>query len=164
MNKNKFVNILLSVVFISIWIIIIYNFSSQTSTDSNSLSQQISNFIIKLDIAIFKHSDLSIRSVNYFVRKFAHFSAYMILSFSISYMISKLIENSRYIFLISISISSLYAFLDEFHQLFVPGRSGEFRDVLIDFSGALIGIALFFIISSAFKRQSVLSQHDYISK
>ena len=36
----------------------------------------------------------------------------------------------------------LYAVSDEIHQIFVPGRSGEPRDVLIDTSGVLIGICL----------------------
>ena len=34
----------------------------------------------------------------------------------------------------------LTAFLDETIQLFVPGRSGEVRDIWIDTSGALLGI------------------------
>lgn len=36
----------------------------------------------------------------------------------------------------------LYAASDEFHQRFVPGRSGELRDVLIDTAGVLIGICI----------------------
>jgi VanZ family protein len=34
----------------------------------------------------------------------------------------------------------LFASSDEFHQLFVPGRSGRFTDVLIDTAGCTIGI------------------------
>ena len=36
----------------------------------------------------------------------------------------------------------LYAISDEIHQYFVPGRSAEIRDVLIDVLGANIGILL----------------------
>ena len=32
----------------------------------------------------------------------------------------------------------LYAITDEWHQTFIPGRHGQFADVLIDFSGALV--------------------------
>ena len=35
-----------------------------------------------------------------------------------------------------------YACSDELHQLFVAGRSGEIRDVMIDSSGALAGVLL----------------------
>lgn len=39
----------------------------------------------------------------------------------------------------------LYACFDEMHQFFVPGRSCELRDVLIDSVGALIGALLVFL-------------------
>lgn len=39
-----------------------------------------------------------------------------------------------------------YAGTDELHQLFVPGRSCELRDVMIDSSGALAGVLLVFLI------------------
>ena len=32
----------------------------------------------------------------------------------------------------------LYACTDEFHQLFIEGRSGRFRDVLIDTAGGFL--------------------------
>lgn len=40
-------------------------------------------------------------------------------------------------------ISYLYALSDEIHQFFVPGRTGLFRDTLIDLIGILIGIFIF---------------------
>jgi VanZ family protein len=36
----------------------------------------------------------------------------------------------------------LYATSDEIHQLFIPGRSGEMRDVLIDSTAGLVGITI----------------------
>jgi VanZ family protein len=37
-----------------------------------------------------------------------------------------------------LALSFFYAMTDEFHQLFVPGRSAQFNDVLIDTAGATI--------------------------
>nr|WP_051527067.1 VanZ family protein [[Eubacterium] cellulosolvens] len=42
----------------------------------------------------------------------------------------------------SFLLGALYAASDEFHQLFVPGRSGQFTDVLIDSGGVIAGILL----------------------
>ena len=42
--------------------------------------------------------------------------------------------------------SIFYAASDEFHQTFVPGRDGNIVDVLIDSSGALVGILLSSIV------------------
>lgn len=39
-------------------------------------------------------------------------------------------------------ITTAYAGTDELHQLFVPGRSGQVSDVLLDSAGALIGLAV----------------------
>ena len=43
---------------------------------------------------------------------------------------------------IALVIVFLYACTDEFHQLFIPGRSGEFRDVMVDTCGGIIGLIL----------------------
>lgn len=44
--------------------------------------------------------------------------------------------------LLSWGVAAAYAVLDEVHQIFVPGRSCELRDVVIDSCGALLGIVL----------------------
>jgi VanZ family protein len=38
-------------------------------------------------------------------------------------------------------ICLLTSIFDEFHQLYVPGRSAEIRDVLIDLAGSAVGAA-----------------------
>ena len=42
---------------------------------------------------------------------------------------------------------------DEIHQLFVPGRSGEIRDVCIDSLGVITGIIIFLIILICMERR-----------
>ena len=42
--------------------------------------------------------------------------------------------------------SALVASLDEFHQTFLPSRTGMFRDVILDSSAALIAQLLLFLI------------------
>ena len=40
-------------------------------------------------------------------------------------------------------LASAYAATDEIHQLFVPGRSGQMSDVILDSAGALAGTVAF---------------------
>ena len=40
----------------------------------------------------------------------------------------------------------LYACSDDFHQLFIPGRAGQIRDVCIDSTGALIMLLIIYFI------------------
>ena len=42
----------------------------------------------------------------------------------------------------AVVFSVLYGMTDEFHQMFVPGRTAAWDDVLADFSGAMLGAAL----------------------
>lgn len=46
---------------------------------------------------------------------------------------------------IALIICMLYAISDELHQLFIPGRSAEIRDVFIDSFGATVGIFIYIL-------------------
>ena len=52
-------------------------------------------------------------------------------------------KKKKWITCVTFCYCTCYAALDEIHQLFVPNRSGQVRDVLIDSVGILIGIILF---------------------
>ncbi len=49
--------------------------------------------------------------------------------------------------LITLGVSSLYAFSDEIHQHFVPGRAFEWGDLRLDFIGILAGCLLVLFIN-----------------
>ena len=64
------------------------------------------------------------------VRKGAHMTEYVILAvLLLGILAGEYMEGCIVIW--SVILAALYASTDEFHQLFVPGRSGQFRDVLI---------------------------------
>ena len=58
----------------------------------------------------------------------------------------------KYTLAMSILFSFLYACTDELHQIFVPGRSAQFRDVLIDTLGASFGIAITYLTIKLFAK------------
>ena len=66
-----------------------------------------------------------------------------------AYKNNKGVKKSYFIGFIS---TLLYACTDEIHQLFIEGRSGEIRDILVDSTGALIGMVLVSIILKIKKR------------
>ena len=82
------------------------------------------------------------------IRKLGHFSEYMILGFfSFSYLSNLFVKSSEFkdyrkTAITSLVFSIVYASSDEFHQTFVAGRDGNIIDVLIDSSGALVGIMI----------------------
>jgi VanZ family protein len=44
---------------------------------------------------------------------------------------------------LSLAICIIYAVSDELHQLFVPGRGCQLKDVIIDTAGAVSGTAIY---------------------
>lgn len=125
---------------------IIFSFSAQNGTASSKLSYKVSHKIIAsadhvLDLQLSDQQiSRCIRKIHYYIRKCAHFTEYFLLAISIS--IPLYVYGIRGIWLV-ITASILctgFAALDEFHQLFVEGRAGSLKDVLIDSCGSLTGI------------------------
>ena len=85
------------------------------------------------------------------IRKLGHFSEYMALGFfSFCYLTNIFMEKDKMrdlkkTVILSLLFSVLYASSDEFHQTFVA-RDGNIVDVVIDSSGALVGILLSSIV------------------
>ena len=58
----------------------------------------------------------------------------------------------NWISMVTLAYCVFYAAIDEIHQLFVPGRSGEIKDVLIDSCGSFIGIHFYYFVSMIRRR------------
>lgn len=78
--------------------------------------------------------------LTFIVRKSAHIFAYFVLGVLVFRALrqTKLAKPALW----TIIICAIYAATDEFHQLFVSGRSGEVRDILIDTVAATTGVIL----------------------
>ena len=83
--------------------------------------------------------------------KFEHFLAFcglaMLLNLSL-FVQEKYKKLKKYSSSFTLLIVGIYAALDEFHQLFIPGRDCEFLDWIADFCGALVAV---FIIRGMLK-------------
>jgi len=75
---------------------------------------------------------------DFILRKIAHVLEYTILTFFFLRAFSKEKLNLGRIMIFSIIFSVFYALTDEYHQTFVQGRQGKFRDVGIDSVGILL--------------------------
>ncbi|MBQ3948269.1 MAG: VanZ family protein, partial [Ruminococcus sp.] len=88
--------------------------------------------------------------VSFWVRKTAHFTIYTLLGLMVSLTIGK-----RKIFSLgtlgALLFCFMYAVSDEIHQSFTPDRSCEFRDVMIDTSGAALGILISISVMAVIK-------------
>jgi VanZ family protein len=72
---------------------------------------------------------------DFILRKFAHMAEYAFLTALLYKALKIHLAQQRQIWLITAFIAVLYACSDEWHQAFVPGREGSWRDVGIDTLG-----------------------------
>ena len=130
-------------VLIVLWMLVIFSFSAQNATQSGNMS---SGLIVKIG-QMFMPEELSaeqqqmlISKYSFILRKTAHFTVYLILGILVLNFLREF--RLKHILVVALIVCCLYSISDEYHQTFVPGRSGEFRDVCVDTSGSLVGIAV----------------------
>lgn len=116
------------------WMILIFVMSNQPAKVSDSQSIGVLDLFLKLGINI---NGVFGNLANFVVRKCAHFLEYMILAL-FAFNVFKLYFNIKQISFITIVFVFLYACSDEVHQLFVLGREGAIRDVIIDTCGGIV--------------------------
>jgi len=133
-----------------LWMVFIFYLSHQGAGRSSALSSGITETLHDIITTILPWLNLELDFFHFLVRKSAHFTAYMILGIFVSHaMKPKDLKSHGITFLFCM----LYAVSDEFHQIFIPGRSGELRDVLIDSAGALTGILILLSITYTKSRE-----------
>ena len=80
---------------------------------------------------------------NYFIRKCAHFFAYLVLGMVVLFAMRKMGVAGTKGILLALAVCVVYAISDEWHQGFIPGRTPKLMDILIDSSGSLLGTVLY---------------------
>lgn len=134
---------ILSYVVVVLWMGLIFFFSSQPAGDSKELSTGVTDVILSVVEAVAPESDLFVENLHHIVRKNAHFLIYFVLGVLVvrAFRFSEIRGKKSFVY--SITICIVYAISDELHQLFVPGRGAQVKDVLIDSTGALVGIIIY---------------------
>ena len=141
------------------WMVFIFMMSSAGKDESNSQSGAVCEFICEHFVEGYEEmapeEQIQMQQkISFPVRKCAHLSEYAVLGALMTLTAASWLRGDEETMrtgetaggtvriLPVLAAGFLYAVSDEIHQIFVPGRSGEPRDVLIDTSGVLIGICL----------------------
>lgn len=130
-----------------IMMVVIFIFSQMPGDESGQTSGKLLEEVVRIVENITKHgmSDTAIDNLHWVIRKLAHFCEFGAFGITIVYAFVNLISQRWFLFVLSEVIAFVYALSDEFHQHFIPGRYMSMGDVLIDSSGALLGIIFSFI-------------------
>lgn len=137
--------------FIAVFLLVFWmGFIFVNSHMDSTVSDKESKIVTK--VAINKKND-EINSYNKIVRKCAHVTEYMVLSLLI-YNVLVVFDTKKSKMIITFLGTSIYAMSDEFHQLYIPGRSGEVRDVLIDMIGFIVAILIIYVLKWLWRKKN----------
>ena len=130
------------------WMCLTFWFSAKTADESAHMSRSVGYLAGELFVEDFREwtpqqQDAFAEWIDHFVRKSAHATEYAVLGILFGGMYASWGLWGRKHFLLAAGSGILYAATDEFHQLFVPGRSGQLSDVLLDSCGVLAGAVLY---------------------
>ena len=136
----------ISIVSLILWMIVIFSFSSADANKSTGTSDKVITTMIEIKDKITNNEtpnnekEIIVKNSSFYIRKIAHITEYLILGFLTFNLLKQYSVTNIYY---AIGLSILYSCTDEFHQLFISGRSGSIRDILIDSIGILIGTYLY---------------------
>lgn len=155
-NKRCLLRLIL-IVLIVLWCIFIFTMSSENGLLSSSRSEGLVVKLINRFLVIFGIDSSDCAIVDYievFMRKGAHVFVFFVLSVLSSIFAYTYDTRDEFRLLGSFLFSYIYASSDEIHQIYVPGRAGSIKDVLIDTIGISLGLMLVWLFARIYKRPS----------
>lgn len=134
---------------------VIFDFSSQSGTESSSLSRKVTTKFVNIfpytrDLSIDTKENL-IEHGEIIVRKLAHFSIYTLVGIFIMAYMFTFNTKLKIQFSISLLVGLIYAITDEYHQSWIPGRGPSIIDVCIDTLGVFAGILIVLAIVAIYR-------------
>lgn len=125
------------------WYAVITALSSQTGSESSQVSDSMALQLFELGLLDGRGgAAVWMEWVTFILRKGAHMGAYFLLTALLLFGLGRILERPALRGGCALALCAGLAGLDEFHQTFVPGRSGQLRDVLIDLGGGLACVLL----------------------
>ena len=149
-SNRKNVWKIVSVLLVIVWMVMIFVMSNFPA----EVSDKQSGVVVELTKKIFNTSSEQpelLDNLTTIVRKCGHAFEYFVLGVLLLNMLRQFWsakrkgEWARYWYLAVIG-ASIYAVTDEAHQAFVPGRSCELRDIIIDTVAAGVGVGVVMVI------------------
>lgn len=133
------------------WAIVIFTLSTGefSSDNTKSILETLMNFLfpnISID---------AIPRLNHWIRKMGHWSEYFIFAVLIYHGFRAQQKRTWHWSWAALTLCLVtgYAFLDELHQFFVPSRTADIRDSLLDTMGGICGLSLIYFRSFTRRRE-----------
>ncbi len=162
--KNKIV-IILSWSLVLITMMIIFNFSSESSEESTKTSGDVVEQVLGIFMEKEEITPSVVKKYQFPIRKAAHFGIYMLLGFCMMSAFEKTFKIKFILnILFSLITSVLYAISDEIHQSFSLERGPRVIDALIDSIGAFVGVMVFAGLFLIYNKLVLLKINSIVKK
>ena len=123
-------------------------FSAQSAAESDGLSKGLARWLLNLVPSL--NDMVTLRKLNHFLRKSAHFSLYFLLGCGLTGLTNR--QRRMPPVLLAILGGAAFAVTDEFHQFFSDGRGPMLQDVLLDTCGVIVGALFIVLLKKVFKK------------
>ncbi|SEA76548.1 VanZ like family protein [Thalassobacillus cyri] len=144
-----------------LWMAVIFYSSSQPYQEQNikpflsdTIDLSFLNPLLESVQFTYHNSEVSLAAlgteglVEFFIRKGAHITVFLILTLLFYYALTKTSQLSLNVRLaVAWLMTVMYAITDEWHQGLTPNRTPYIGDVILDATGAIIAVAILFLLS-----------------
>lgn len=142
MDKKRIVLIVLTI----LWMVVIFCFSAENADESSSTSGNTIRAVVRIFANLDEEMENQVvEQLQHMVRKMAHFSIYTIGGIILINLVRTYTKKNK-AWLYAWGIGTIYAATDELHQYFVPGRSCQITDVILDSAGVVTGILIVVLV------------------
>lgn len=133
------------------WYFVIWRFSAQPAVVSGTLSDRLLYRLLEALSGVFREQpEEGKRAIVLFLSFFERKAAHMFLYFVLTGLLLLALHGLSCEFCLkaglALGLCGILAAVDEIHQLFVPGRSGELRDVAVDLTGGAVFLLLCWMV------------------
>lgn len=133
------------------WYLVIWRFSAQPAVVSGALSDRLLYRLLEALSGVFREQPEGgkraiVLFLSFFERKAAHMFLYFVLMGLLLLALHGLSCKFCLKAGLALGLCGILAAVDEIHQRFVSGRSGEFRDVVVDLAGGAVFLLLCWLV------------------
>ena len=158
MSKKIVLRIVLCVL-IALWLGFIWCNSAENGSETVETSNGVTQIVAEIVVPGYgglpqEEKAAVIEKISPPVRSLAHAFEFFVLALLVGALVYTFAFKSVFLKQISITLTAcvLCACADEIHQYFVPGRTADILDILVDVAGALVGCG--FLIAAALLRNN----------
>lgn len=164
MNKKVALRIVLCALIV-LWLGFIWHNSAENGNETVETSNGVTQIVAGIVVPGYgglpqEEKTAVIEKISPSVRSLAHASEFFVLALLVGSLVCTFAFKSVFLKQISITLTAcvLCACADEIHQYFVPGRTADILDILVDVAGALVGCGILIAVAVCKNKKAKIAE------